>query len=173
MHLTGQKMTQCLPITAHLRTSGALTTASSPTTSSSPRRCTRSRATGSTSRQGSSRPTAGCGRSPGACAPSTRRGATPTPSTSTGRGCLNYDIIILKRIYQKQAGNSSSESAALCPKIDCSLNMFYKEGAAGDTETVYMFGGRTLFLHLDVGEGLYHGIMGRRFPDGGLLRYRK
>ena len=33
--------------------------------------------------------------------------------------------------------------------------MFYKEGAAGDTETVYMFGGRTLFLHLDVGEGLY------------------
>ena len=33
----------------------------------------------------------------------------------------------------------------------------YKEGAAGDTETVYMFGGRTLFLHLDVGEGLYLG----------------
>ena len=38
-----------------------------------------------------------------------------------------------------------------------SLHRTYKEGAAGDTETVYMFGGRTLFLHLDVGEGLYLG----------------
>ena len=47
----------------------------------------------------------------------------------------------------------SEESLVMVMRRACTGT--YKEGAAGDTETVYMFGGRTLFLHLDVGEGLY------------------